>query len=212
MILICTISLTGKIAKLKMLIVLAIIITIKSIKAFASRFRLKQLNTYISKLFFVSLIGLFTATKINAQCTAEISTNTKKGCETLTIQFTDQSTGAVQSRTWDFGDGSPFSGVQNPTHTYNAGVNGDTTYIVTLTTQCISGGSSSARDTVTVYKKPFVDFTTSKTTICALSDSACLTNLSTTGTGFAYAWNFGDANSSTIVSPCHIYSTGASKC
>lgn len=48
------------------------------------------------------------------------------GCDTIypggTVSFTDLSTGTpnITSWEWDFGDGSPVSNVQNPTHTYAA--------------------------------------------------------------------------------------------
>ena len=66
----------------------------------------------------------------------------------LKIVCTDNSTGAITSRSWDFGDGSG-SGAKNPTHTYaEAG-----TYVVSLT---VSGpaGSDSASAFVVVGEAP----------------------------------------------------------
>jgi len=46
----------------------------------------------------------------------------------LTVQFNDQSTGSITSWNWDFGDGSPPTAAQDPSHTYtDAG-----SYTVTL--------------------------------------------------------------------------------
>ena len=39
------------------------------------------------------------------------------GFSKLTVNFTDQSTGNITSRLWDFGDGKTSPGT-NPTHTY----------------------------------------------------------------------------------------------
>ncbi|OFY84217.1 MAG: hypothetical protein A3F72_14410 [Bacteroidetes bacterium RIFCSPLOWO2_12_FULL_35_15] len=161
-------------------------------------------------LVFLTLLFVLGSGSLYSQCTAVIGSNITpiKGCEILTIQFNDLSTGAVQSRIWDFGDGSATIGAQNPQHSYSAGIIGDTTYIVTLNTQCVSGPPSIAYDTVFVYKKPKVDFLSNKLTLCALTDSACFTNLSSLGAGNIYLWNFGDFTSSTQFQPCHTYSTG----
>jgi len=70
--------------------------------------------------------------------TANFSANPASGNAPLTVQFTDESTGAITSWNWDFGDGSADSPAQNPSHTYtNAG-----DYTVTLTVTG-SGGSGS---------------------------------------------------------------------
>ncbi len=53
----------------------------------------------------------------------------------VTYNFIDQSTGAQpMTYTWDFGDGSPFSTQQNPTHTYTT--NGTYLVILTIQTPC----------------------------------------------------------------------------
>jgi PKD repeat protein len=62
----------------------------------------------------------------------------------LSVQFTDQSTGNISSRDWNFGDGSAHSSAQNPAHTYNNA--GD--YIVTLT---VTGSGGSNSKTVTIH-------------------------------------------------------------
>ncbi|MGZ3894925.1 MAG: PKD domain-containing protein, partial [Bacteroidia bacterium] len=151
-----------------------------------------------------------TCGQVYSQCSAVIGSNINPivGCEILTVQFNDLSTGAVQSRTWDFGDGSPTTSSQNPVHSFSAGITGDTTYNVTLNIQCISGPSSVTTATVLVHKKPKVDLAANKVVACALSDSVCFSNLSTTGPGFTYLWNFGDFTTNNSYQPCHIYSTG----
>lgn len=60
------------------------------------------------------------------------------------VLFTDTSTNAT-SWSWDFGDGSPFSALKNPSHTYQ--VAGTGTYTVTLS---INGGADSVSHDVTV--------------------------------------------------------------
>jgi len=59
---------------------------------------------------------------------AQFGATTVAGDSPLGVQFTDQSTGSINSWLWDFGDGAT-STAQNPLHTYNsAGV-----YAVSLT-------------------------------------------------------------------------------
>jgi gliding motility-associated-like protein len=175
-----------------------------TISGHASLFKIKL------KVFCLSLLLTFAITESNAQCAAIIGANISpiEGCEILTVQFNDLSTGPVQSRTWNFGDGSASTGTSNPIHSFSAGITGDTSYIITLNTQCISGPPSIAYDTVLVYKKPKVNFLSNKTTLCALTDSACFINLSTFGPGYTCLWNFGDFTTSNQFQPCHIYTTG----
>jgi serine protease len=61
----------------------------------------------------------------------------------LTMQFTDQSTGAITSWAWDFGDSSS-SNEQNPSHTYTTA----DTYTVSLT---VTGPSGSDTETKAGY-------------------------------------------------------------
>ncbi len=73
---------------------------------------------------------------------ANFKVDLKDGCEGQNIQFTDLSTTApaINQWIWNFGDGSPLSNIQNPTHSYSCGV-----YDVTLI--IVSG---TCRDTVTL--------------------------------------------------------------
>ena len=62
----------------------------------------------------------------------------------MVASFTDQSTGVIDSRSWDFGDGGSSTD-QNPTHTYAA----HGAYTVTLTVSG-PGGSDTESQTVTI--------------------------------------------------------------
>ncbi|MCK4750032.1 MAG: PKD domain-containing protein, partial [Bacteroidales bacterium] len=156
-------------------------------------------------VLFIMLLGA--ATELYSQCNAVIGTNISpvSGCEVLTVQFSDNSSGVV-SRSWDFGDGSPLSNAQNPAHSFDAGQD-DTTYTVTLSIECKSGLVSTAQETVTVYAKPEIDFIQEKSSVCAITDSVCLSNLTAYDPGNNYLWNFGDGTISDEYEPCKVYST-----
>src|SRR5438874_3333719 len=81
--------------------------------------------------------------------TANFSANPTSGNAPLSVQFSDQSSGSITSRDWNFGDGSSHSSALNPSHTYNnAG-----SYTVTLTVTG-SGGSNSKSLTIQVNTPP----------------------------------------------------------
>jgi gliding motility-associated-like protein len=165
-------------------------------------------NNCRTKLFsiFFSLILSLQFSAATGQCDAVIGSNLAvlEGCEVFTVQFYDQSTN-VQSRSWDFGDGTPPSNAQNPIRSFNAGT-GDTTYIVELTITCASG-TSTAQEIVKVFAKPKVDFSTDKLTACAITDSICFDNRSDYHSMNVYTWNFGDGTVSGDLEPCKTYST-----
>ncbi|MCK4922737.1 MAG: PKD domain-containing protein, partial [Bacteroidales bacterium] len=158
------------------------------------------------KIIMISAWLILFSQNSNSQCNAVMGSHIDpiEGCETLTILFNDLSIG-VNSRTWDFGDGSEISVAQNPSHSFEAGV-GDTTYTVTLTIECASGTSVASRQ-VTVYALPVVSFDSDKSSVCAISDSVCFINNASFNGSNSYAWNFGDGKVSDLYQTCKAYST-----
>ena len=76
---------------------------------------------------------------------ASFAVNPSSGQAPLTVQFADQSIGAVISWNWNFGDGGT-STLQNPSHTYaNAG-----SFTAQLTVTGSSGQNNSTSHTITV--------------------------------------------------------------
>jgi PKD repeat protein len=63
----------------------------------------------------------------------------KYGCNNLTVNFKDKSDFNPTSWSWNFGDGTPNSSMQNPTHTFNS----PGLYNVTLTASNANGSSTS---------------------------------------------------------------------
>jgi PKD repeat protein len=69
---------------------------------------------------------------------------------TLSSEGTEDPDGFITDYDWNFGDGTPHSFDQNPTHVYEA----DGTYTITLTVIDDRGDSASETTTITVAKKP----------------------------------------------------------
>jgi PKD repeat protein len=138
--------------------------------------------------------------------TADFTADQATGCASLTVNFTDQSTGTgIDGWSWDFGDGVGTSTAQNPSYKYDTpGV-----YTVTLIASSSGQGCSDTEakvDFVTVNGPPVAEFSGSP-----LSGPASLTvnftDLST-GNPTTWSWDFGDGvGTSTQQNPSYTYDT-----
>ncbi len=119
----------------------------------------------------------------------------------LTVHFTNQSTGTINSIVWNFGDGNSSSEV-NPSHTFGA----PGLYNVTLTVTGPGGSSNVSRQiNVTSPTAPVAGFTQDRT-----SGVAPLTVQFTdqsSGSITSYLWNFSDGATSTERNPAHTFTT-----
>jgi len=124
-----------------------------------------------------------------------------------TVVFTNTTTGAV-SYLWDFGDGSPTSSLQNPSHLYSS----YGTYTVTMTATGANGCTTTATLTVVFEKYVAASLTLDITEYsgCTPHDLTTLTNLSVNAN--TYTWNFGDGTPPVVTTnfapPAHTYTTG----
>ncbi len=112
-----------------------------------------------------------------------------------TVAFTDQSLSSPTSWTWDFGDGSPTTTLQNPTHTYST----SGTYTVCL----ISDNGCSVDtfcNTVTVCIPTTASFTAFDSIGTVQFTDASVSEVTT------WAWDFGDGSPvDTTQNPQHTY-------
>ncbi len=116
------------------------------------------------------------------------------------ITFTNTSTGPpTLSYQWNFGDGSPFSTLPNPVHTYVTGG----TFIVTLVT------TSSAGCEDTAFSAPIViggyNTTFTAPIDACINEQVAFTNTSTPSP-LSSNWTFGDGNSTGGLNATHSYS------
>jgi PKD repeat protein len=140
---------------------------------------------------------------------ASFNANTASGGKPLSVTFTDTSTPAATSWSWNFGDTTGAT-TQNPTHSFTT----VGTFGVTLTASNENGGSTSFPLVITVYEGAYPSFTRAPT-IGSPPLSVTFTNTST-GSPIpnTYLLNFGDGTSyyyphSLLTATTHIYTTGA---
>jgi len=155
------------------------------------------------KLIALIFSTLFIFSMSFSQLTADFSAGQTSFCLGDQIQFTDLSIAGgspITDWNWDFGDGNS-SIIQNATHTYvSAG-----TYNVTLTVQAQDGSSDFEVKTsyITVFPLPVVGFGLVGSA-CDLPFNATFSNSSSTGGNIAYAWDFGNGQTSTSFNPSGI--------
>lgn len=142
---------------------------------------------------------------VNQTPVADFIADTMTACSVpFPVNFTSTSTGAT-NYIWDFGDGSPASVLQNPSHTYTS----PGTYNVTLIAVNSSGPCSDTtiKNTYIIIAPPIAAYTHPP-------DSGCLpltltfqsTSLSPLDPIVTYLWDFGDGSSATAAPPLtHTY-------
>ncbi len=132
--------------------------------------------------------------------------STANECSQSALQFTDLSSlagSSIVGWSWNFGDGSAASLLQNPAHIYNA----TGTYAVTLIATASNGCSNTVVDSVTILQSPTADFTAAS--VCP-GQSGLFNDQSTFVTsGTQWSWNYGDNTGWTnSQNTQHIYTVG----
>lgn len=146
-------------------------------------------------LILLSLLSL----SASSQLVVNFSASPQSLCVGSAVTFTDLSTsgsGAINSWSWNFGDGNTSS-LQNPSHTYSA----PGTYNITLTA---SNGTISVAEVkanyITVNPLPNVSFSTPATS-CSVPYAPIFSAVTPSSGTFSYSWDFGNGQTSTSVVP-----------
>lgn len=127
-------------------------------------------------------------------------------CDGDSVVFTDSTTipsGSILSHTWNFGDGTPVSQTQSPSHLYST----YGTYTVTLIVESNQGCKDTITHNITVYQKP--------TTIAGADQTICSGSTVTLagtigGSATSATWNGGNGTfnpDNTNLSP--VYTPGS---
>jgi gliding motility-associated-like protein len=152
------------------------------------------------------ILFFFISAKLSSQVVASFSASPISGCAPLIVQFSDLSTGGVNSWNWAFGNGNSSIGSSPATIYSTPGV-----YSVTLT---VSNGSSTNNiiktNYITVYNKPTANFTASSYTTC-VGQPVIFSDATVIGPGAAinlWGWDFGDGITQSVSTPTisHTYS------
>ena len=128
---------------------------------------------------------------------AFFSTDATSGCAPFTIRFTDQSTGTINNREWQFPGGNPTSSNSaNPVVSYSSSGN----YAATLIVGNELANDTITLETITIIEPTLADFQTSINEL----------NVSFTNNSISadrYEWNFGDGTTSQAINPEHAFPT-----
>ena len=132
--------------------------------------------------------------------TASFRASPTSGTVPLPVQFTDTSTGSPTSWSWDFGDGSPLSSAQDPSHTYTT----PGTYTVRLTAANAQGSSTATATVKVAPAAPTAAFTA--TPASGAVPLAVQFEDASTGSPTSWSWSFGDGSPvSTQQDPSHTF-------
>ena len=123
-------------------------------------------------------------------------------CSITPTNFTNETlpvSGTVPNYAWDFGDGTPISPVESPTHPWTNLGPKTVKFTVTLNNGC----SSSAMKDVSVGVQPTAKFAANN--VCSGLPVVFENNTTWAQGDISYSWNFGDGTNSTNSDPLHAY-------
>jgi len=133
---------------------------------------------------------------------AAFSADPTAGCEPLDVNFTNLSSGLVNSWKWDFGDGTTDTINMHPSHAYTQQGTYQASLIVYAYSTCMYIKPDTFSLDINVYELPQADFTHGN---ACVNNSVAFSDASTPSNVNSWLWNFGDGSTSTLQNPTHIY-------
>lgn len=134
--------------------------------------------------------------------TADFNFDNNNDCDSMLVNFTDASTGSINSWVWDFDNGNTFNGQNPPTQFYPS----PGTYNVRLTVTGLDGCVNNITQQIRVRETPTADFSVSS--VCLnLPANFVDQSVFTIDPISSYRWFFGDGDSSNVQDPTHIYTS-----
>ena len=122
------------------------------------------------------------------------------GCSPVSVDFSNSSIGADMYE-WNFGDGSPLSNIEDPSHFFNNSGNIIVDYPVQLIASTINGCTDTIIQNITTYPTPDFDFVLGQDSGCA-PFSVTFPNIPG---ALTYEWDFGDGNVGFGPLPTNVY-------
>ena len=122
-------------------------------------------------------------------------------CGPITVNFTNLTVGSGLTYNWIFGDGTPNSSLENPTHVFENKTLFISNYNVSLEVISLNGCRDTVTKVITVNPEPLFNFT-------ALPDSGCSplrVQFPVVVGAVSYQWDFGDGNTSLGPNPTHVF-------
>jgi gliding motility-associated-like protein len=174
-------------------------------------------NTYSAAGTYVSSYSVVNSSGCTGSATVSVIVNpppvpaftSSTPCQGTAVSFTNSTpaTPAISTWAWGFGDGN-ISAAPAPTNNYAAaGI-----YTATLTATTTGGCTATVTGAVTVHPNPTASF--SNTTVCLNTPPTTFTDLSSlvnpagiSDNITAWAWSFGDGNTSATQSPTNNYAS-----
>jgi len=133
---------------------------------------------------------------------SDFTFDTNNQCDSMQVNFTDASTGAIASYDWDFDNGNTFFGINPPSQNYNS----PGAYDIELITTTAEGCSNTRTQTIHVRETPQAGF--SVFPVCLnLPSNFVDTSQASIDPITSYQWFFGDGDSSSAQDPTHTYTS-----
>lgn len=131
---------------------------------------------------------------------ADFNFDTDNECDSMTVNFTNASTGSIASYNWDFDNGTTFAGPNPPAQFYDSAGS----YRVELTVTGPQSCSNVISKFIRVRQTPISGFTVSP--VCLnLPSNFVDTSIAGPDPITSYNWSFGDGDTSTLRDPSHTY-------